>query len=42
MKDLGIQSIYPKSNQIKKLEKVYSSYTYFEDNDILLAKITPA
>ncbi len=41
MKDLGIQTIYPKSNQIKKLEKVYSSYTYFEDNDILLAKITP-
>ena len=32
---------YPKSNQIKKLEKVYNSYTYFEDNDILLAKITP-
>ena len=41
MKDLGIQSIYPKSTQIKKLEKVYNSYTYFEDNDILLAKITP-
>ena len=41
MKDLGIQNIYPKSNQIKKLEKVYNSYTYFEDNDILLAKITP-
>ena len=41
MKDLGIQNIYPKSNEIKKLEKVYNSYTYFEDNDILLAKITP-
>ena len=41
MKDLGIQTMYPKSTQIKKLEKVYNSYTYFEDNDILLAKITP-
>ncbi len=41
MKELGIQTMYPKPTQIKKLEKVYSSYTYFEDNDILLAKITP-
>ena len=41
MKELGIQNMYPKSTQIKKLEKVYNSYTYFEDNDILLAKITP-
>jgi len=41
MKDLGIQSMYPISTQIKKLERVYNSYTYFEDNDILLAKITP-
>lgn len=28
-------------NQTRTLKDVYSGYTYFEDNDVLLAKITP-
>lgn len=28
-------------NQTRTLKNVYSGYTYFEDNDVLLAKITP-
>jgi len=28
-------------NQTRTLSDVYSGYTYFEDNDVLLAKITP-
>ncbi len=41
MEDLGIDEMYPAANQTKTLAKAYSSYTYFEDNDVLLAKITP-
>ena len=41
MEDLGIDEMYPTANQMKTLAKAYSSYTYFEDNDVLLAKITP-
>lgn len=41
MDDLGINEMYPSANQTKTLAKAYSSYTYFEDNDVLLAKITP-
>ena len=41
MKDLGINEMHPTANQKKTLAKAYSSYTYFEDNDVLLAKITP-
>ena len=41
MEDLGIDEMHPAANQTKTLAKAYSSYTYFEDNDVLLAKITP-
>ena len=41
MDDLGIDEMHPIANQTKTLAKAYSSYTYFEDNDVLLAKITP-
>jgi type I restriction enzyme S subunit len=41
MEDLGIgtKKIYP--TQEKPLKDVSGSYTYFADNDVLLAKITP-
>ncbi len=41
MDDLGIDEMHPIANQMKTLAEAYSSYTYFEDNDVLLAKITP-
>ena len=41
MDDLGIDRMYPTANQNKSLAKAYGSYTYFEENDVLLAKITP-
>ncbi len=41
MSDLGINQKYININESKELEKVYSSYTYFKENDVLLAKITP-
>jgi restriction endonuclease S subunit len=30
-----------KPNEIKQLKEVFTGYTYFKDNDILLAKVTP-
>jgi len=41
MKNLGVlkQDLILKEN--RALDSVYSSYTYFADNDVLLAKITP-
>jgi type I restriction enzyme S subunit len=41
MNDLGIDQKCFSVNEEKPLSSVYSSYTYFEDNDVLLAKITP-
>ena len=41
MDKLGIGDMYPKAHDTKTLKQVYSSYTYFENNDVLLAKITP-
>ncbi len=41
MDKLGIGEMYPKAHDTKTLKQVYSSYTYFENNDVLLAKITP-
>ena len=41
MEDLGINEMRPSANQTKTLAKAYSSYTYFEDDDVILAKITP-
>ena len=41
MEDLGINQIFLIPNKTRKLNEVYSGYTYFSDNDVLLAKITP-
>jgi type I restriction enzyme, S subunit len=41
MSDLGIQSKTITLNDNKLLSEVIGSYTYFADNDVLLAKITP-
>jgi type I restriction enzyme S subunit len=41
MKDLGVCRKDILGSQSKTLDKVYSGYTYFADNDVLLAKITP-
>ena len=41
MKCLGVDEMYFKSDGLKELNKVSSSYTYFRNNDVLLAKITP-
>ncbi len=41
MEMLPINQKYFGSTEEKPLEKVYSSYTYFQDNDVIYAKITP-
>lgn len=41
MADLNENEIHFKSKQIKKLSEVYAGYTYFRENDVLLAKVTP-
>ena len=41
MKDLGICERKFPLNEERILKKVYGGYTYFADNDVLLAKITP-
>jgi type I restriction enzyme S subunit len=41
MEDLGLKTKSFTHLQERKLEEVLSSYTYFSENDILLAKITP-
>ena len=41
MEDLGINQKFLIPNKTRKLNEVYSGYTYFSDNDVLLAKITP-
>jgi type I restriction enzyme S subunit len=41
MKNLGIDTPDLLLNADKKLSDVSGSYTYFKDNDVLLAKITP-
>ncbi|MBF0227673.1 MAG: restriction endonuclease subunit S [Desulfobacterales bacterium] len=41
MEDLGIGQMFLEPKKEKTLGEVISSYTYFADNDILLAKITP-
>ena len=41
MEDLGIAIKYPEPKQTKRLSDVVGSYTYFAEDDILLAKITP-
>ena len=41
MEDLGIAIKHPKPKQTKQLSDVVGSYTYFAEEDVLLAKITP-
>ncbi|MBK8943773.1 MAG: restriction endonuclease subunit S [Ignavibacteriae bacterium] len=41
MADLEEFDYFITPTQAKKLKDVYSGYTYFENNDVLLAKITP-
>jgi type I restriction enzyme S subunit len=41
MEDLGINQKYMIPEKEKKLIDVYGGYTYFAENDVLLAKITP-
>jgi type I restriction enzyme S subunit len=41
MEDLGIESQTIKPSQERTLSEVSGSYTYFANNDVLLAKITP-
>ncbi len=41
MRDLGIDSKHLSLEEEKELSTVSGSYTYFADNDVLLAKITP-
>jgi type I restriction enzyme S subunit len=41
MADLNEYQMYFQVKQIKKLSEVYSGYTYFRDNDVLVAKVTP-
>ncbi|MDP8220949.1 MAG: N-6 DNA methylase [Candidatus Stygibacter frigidus] len=41
MKDVNVNSYLLTPMDIRKIEDVYSGYTYFREDDILLAKITP-
>ncbi|MCX5819619.1 MAG: N-6 DNA methylase, partial [Deltaproteobacteria bacterium] len=41
MADLNEHRIAFQPNEEKRLSEVSASYTYFEDNDVLLAKVTP-
>ena len=41
MEDLGVDQKYVIPYREKPLSQVSSSYTYFADGDVLLAKITP-
>jgi type I restriction enzyme M protein len=41
MAEINENEIYFNSTQTKQINEVYSGYTYFRDNDVLLAKVTP-
>lgn len=41
MEDLGVDQKILTPTQVKPLSEVIGSYTYFAENDVLLAKITP-
>jgi restriction endonuclease S subunit len=41
MTDVSEQNYYFGPKQTKKISEVYKRYTYFAENDVLLAKITP-
>jgi type I restriction enzyme S subunit len=41
MEDMGIDQMFVRPSQAKPLREVAGSYTYFAEDDVLLAKITP-
>jgi type I restriction enzyme M protein len=41
MSDINENNMTFVSKESRKLKEVYSGYTYFRDNDVLLAKVTP-
>ncbi len=41
MSDIGENKMYFEAKDYKCLKEVGSSYTYFKDNDVLIAKVTP-
>ncbi|CAI2185200.1 15216_t:CDS:2 [Funneliformis geosporum] len=41
MEDCETYSFYVEPTKIKKIEEVYQGYTYFQENDLIIAKITP-
>ena len=41
MSDIGENEMYFDVKEFKYLQDVSSSYTYFKDNDVLIAKVTP-
>ena len=41
MSDVQEHSIHIKCREQKRIEEVYNSYTYFREDDVLLAKVTP-
>ncbi|MCY3872257.1 MAG: N-6 DNA methylase [Gemmatimonadetes bacterium] len=41
MSDMGENRMYFEAKDYKCLKEVGSSYTYFKDNDVLIAKVTP-
>lgn len=42
MSTINEKDIFFQSQEVREISKVYSGYTYFEDQDVLLAKITPS
>lgn len=41
MSDLNANQMFFKAKEVKKFSEVIKGYTYFKNNDVLLAKITP-
>jgi len=41
MSDIGENVMYFESRDTKRLDEVTTSYTYFKDGDVLIAKVTP-
>ena len=41
MEDMGIHDMILRSKRTRPLGEVYKGYTYFANNDVLLAKVTP-
>ncbi len=41
MEDVKEHDLYFEVNKTKKINEVYSGYTYFREDDVLLAKVTP-